>query len=239
MALPKIDLPTYNIELPSDGKSLTVRPFSVKEEKLLLMALETKNMDDVTRTVKQVINNCIITGEVNVDRLPFFDIDYLFIFLRAKSIGENVEVNLTCNNEVEGVICGNVFPSKMDVSNIEIERPEGIKDEIALSDVAGVKLKYPNYAAMKKLEESEMDAKTHIIANAIDYIWDEKGKHSAKESTKEELIEFVESLTEKNYKKLEEFVDNAPTFVVRLEAKCTKCGFEHKVRYSDFYDFFF
>jgi hypothetical protein len=194
----------------------------------------------VIKTVKQVINNCVITGDVNVDRLPFFDIDYLFIFLRAKSIGENVDVTLTCNNVLEDeTVCGNVFPTKMDVTNIEIERPEGIDDDIKLTDVAGVKMKYPNYATMKRIEETDMDVKTNMIANAIDYIWDEQGKHSAKESSKEELIEFVESLTENNYKKLQDFVDNTPKFVVKLDAKCPKCGFDHKVRYSDFYDFFF
>jgi hypothetical protein len=240
MAIPKIDYPTYEIKLPSDNKTIVVRPFSVKEEKLLLMALEANNLDDVIKTVKQVINNCVITGDVNVDRLPFFDIDYLFIFLRAKSIGENVDVTLTCNNVLEDeTVCGNVFPTKMDVTNIEIERPEGIDDDIKLTDVAGVKMKYPNYATMKRIEETDMDVKTNMIANAIDYIWDEQGKHSAKESSKEELIEFVESLTENNYKKLQDFVDNTPKFVVKLDAKCPKCGFDHKVRYSDFYDFFF
>lgn len=240
MAIPKIDYPTYEIKLPSDNKIVTVRPFSVKEEKLLLMALEANNLDDVIKTVKQVINNCVVTGDVNVDRLPFFDIDYLFIFLRAKSVGESVEVSLTCNNVVEdGKECGNVFPTQMDVTNIEIERPEGINDEIKLTDVAGVKMKYPNYATMKRIEESDMDIKTNMIANAIDYIWDEQGKHYARESTKEELVDFVESLTEQNYKKLQDFVDNTPKFVVKLDAKCNKCGFDHKVRYSDFYDFFF
>lgn len=240
MALPKIEYPTYDITLPSDDRTITVRPFSVKEEKLLLMALETKNLDDVIKTVKQVINNCVVAGDVNVERLPFFDIDYLFIFLRAKSIGESVEVNLTCNNVLEdGNTCNKIFSTEMDVSNIEIDRPEDVIDEIQLNDVMGVKLKYPNYAAMKRMEESEVDAKSVMISNAIDYIWDENGKHTSKESTKEELLEFVESLTEKDYKKLEEFVDNTPKFTVKLEAKCPKCGFEHKVRYSDFYDFFF
>ena len=240
MSIPKIDYPTYDIKMPSDNRIITVRPFSVKEEKLLLMAIEAKNMDDVIKTVKQVINNCVVKGDVNVDRLPFFDIDYLFIFLRAKSIGESVEVTLTCNNTLEDdTVCGNIFPTQMDVSNIEIERTEGVVDEISLTDVAGVKMKYPNYASMKRIEESDMDIKTNMIANAIDYIWDDQGKHPAKESTKEELVDFVESLTEKNYKKLEEFVDNTPKFAVRLEAKCPKCGFDHKVRYSDFYDFFF
>lgn len=238
MPLPKIELPTYEITLPSDDKSIIVRPFSVKEEKLLLMALESKNMDDVVRTTKQVINNCVVSGDVNVDKLPFFDIDYLFIFLRAKSVGEHVEVKLTCNNVVEGNTCGNIFSAQMDVSNIEIERPDDVSDDISLSKTVSVKMKYPSYGAMKRLEENETDYKTSLISGSIDYIMDEKGKHLAKESTKEELKEFVEGLTEENYKKMEYFVDNTPKFMVKLEAKCTKCGYDHKVRYSDFLDFF-
>ena len=104
MSIPKIDYPTYDIKMPSDNRIITVRPFSVKEEKLLLMAIEAKNMDDVIKTVKQVINNCVVKGDVNVDRLPFFDIDYLFIFLRAKSIGESVEVTLTVMTVVAAVV---------------------------------------------------------------------------------------------------------------------------------------
>jgi hypothetical protein len=111
MSLPKIDLPTYELKVPSDERILKVRPFTVKEEKLLMIALESKNADDIIATVKQVINNCIIDGEVDINKISFFDMDYIFIFLRAKSVGETVEVNLTCNNEVNGEKCGNIFPA--------------------------------------------------------------------------------------------------------------------------------
>ena len=116
MALPKISVPTYELTIPSDKKKIKVRPFSVKEEKLLLIALESENMTDVANTVKQVINNCIVSGEVDVDKLPFFDIDYMFIFLRAKSVGDTVEVKMTCNNVVDGNKCGEVFGADMDIS---------------------------------------------------------------------------------------------------------------------------
>ena len=105
MTLPKITVPTYELTIPSSQQKIKVRPFSVKEEKMLLMALEAENMVDIANSVKQVINNCIISGEVDVDKLPFFDIDYMFIFLRAKSGGESVEVKMTCNNIVDGNKC--------------------------------------------------------------------------------------------------------------------------------------
>ena len=237
--LPKIDMPTYEIEIPSNKEKITVRPFTVKEEKLLLMAMESKDVNEIINTVKQVINNCIIKGEVSVDKLPFFDIDFLFIFLRAKSIGESIEVNLTCNNEVEGKVCGNVFPAMMDIAKCEIVYPEQVSPDIKLNAKQGVKMRYPNYAAMKRVEfGNEVDAKTNTIVGAIDHIHDAKGMYSYKDYSKEELKEFVEGLTEANYNQMMEFVDNFPTFVVKMEATCDKCGFHHVVRYTDFYDFF-
>ena len=237
--LPKIDMPTYEIEIPSSKEKITVRPFNVKEEKLLLMAMESEDANEIVKTDKQVINNCVIKGTVNIDKLPFFDIDFLFIFLRAKSIGESVEVNLTCNNEVDGKVCGNVFPAMMDIGKCEIVYPEKISEDIKLNEKQGVKMRYPNYAEMKRVEFNEdIDENTNTIVNSIEHIYDAKGMYSYKDYSKEELKEFVEGLTEANYKQMMAFVDNFPTFVVKMEAKCTKCGFHHNVRYTDFYDFF-
>ena len=238
--LPKIDVPTYDFIIPSTQQTITVRPFSVKEEKLLLMAMESKEVDEIIRTVKQVLGNCVLKGEFNPDKLPFFDIDFMFIFLRAKSIGESIEVNLTCNNTLDdGKTCGNIFPATMNISNCDIEKNETISDDIKLSAQQGVKMKYPSYNQMKHIEAGdEIDQKTNAIVNSIDYIYDAKGMYSWKDYSKEELKEFVEGLTEENYNKLQDFVDNFPKFVVKMEATCTKCGFHHNVRYSDFYDFF-
>lgn len=238
--LPKIDMPTYDIEIPSSKEKITVRPFTVKEEKLLLMAMESKDANEIAKTVKQTINNCIVKGKINLDKLPFFDIDFLFIFLRAKSVGDSVEVNLTCNNTLEdGSICNNMFPAMMDISKCEIVRPEAISEDIKLNGEQGVKMRYPSYAEMKRVElNDDIDETINTIVNAIDYIYDAKGMYSYKDYTKEELKEFVEGLTEQNYNKMMEFVDNFPTFIVKMEATCNKCGFEHNVRYTDFYDFF-
>lgn len=242
MALPTIDVPVYEVKIPSSGQALKVRPFNVKEEKLLFMAVESGKPDDIVSTVKQVINNCIIEGEVDIDKCPFFDVDFLFIFLRAKSIGESVDVKMTCHAVIEdGSTCGHTFPTAMDISKCEIVTTEGIEDKIPLDADKGVKMKYPTYALIKQLEknENEVDKKTTIIINSIDYIYDKRGLYPAKDHSTQELRDFVEGLTEQNYKKLEAYVNNFPTFVVNLEAKCSKCGFEHKVRYTDFEDFFY
>lgn len=239
--LPKIDVPVHTVKIPSSGKTIKVRPFTVKEEKLLFMAAESKNLEDIITTSRQVLNNCIISGEVDIDKLPFFDIDFLFIFLRAKSVGESVEVNLTCNNTLEnGNRCGHTFPTNMDIAKCEIVKNESITDDIKFDQNNGVKMKYPNYSLVKKLDQSpEIEKKTTIIINSIEHLYDKKGVYSAKDYSTKELKDFVEGLTEENYKKLEKYVDNFPTFVVKLEADCPKCGFHHEVRYSDFLDFFY
>lgn len=240
MPLPKIDVPTYTLTVPSTGQEIKVRPFTVKEEKLLLMATESTKMEDVTSQVKQIINNCILEGDVNVDKLPFFDIDYMFIFLRAKSVGENVEVRMTCNNVLDdGSTCNHQFPAKLDIANVEVVKDETVTNDIKLDKTNGVRMKYPNYSVIKRLEEAaEGDKKTAIIVASIDHIYDKKGVYSSKDYSREELTKFVEDLTEENYKKLEYFVDNFPVFLAKLDVTCPKCGYEHHVRYSDFYDFF-
>lgn len=240
MALPKIDVPTYELTLPSNGETLRLRPFNVREEKLLLMALESKDQNEIVSTVKQVVNNCIVEGKFDVNKAAFFEIDFVFIFLRAKSIGDKVAVKLTCNNVKEdGERCGNIFPAELDVSNCEIVNDNPISNDIKLGKDKGVRMKYPGYAAMKRVDSGlDIDRTINIIVDSIDYIYDKDGIYSSKDHTKEELHKFVEELTEANFRQLEEFIDNFPTFAVRINATCNKCGFEHSVRYSNFADFF-
>ena len=134
MPLPKLDVPLYQIKIPSTGKEITIRPFLVKEEKLLLIAAQSKDQAEIINTTKQIINNCIVDGDVNVETLPFFDIDYIFIALRAKSVGESIDINFTCNNVIEdGEACGSRFTAKIDITNCEIVKNENIKQEITLS----------------------------------------------------------------------------------------------------------
>jgi hypothetical protein len=237
--LPKIDVPTYEIAIPSTQESITVRPFTVKEEKLLLMAMESKDNEEIIKTVKQIISNCLIKGKIDIDKLPFFDVDFLFVFLRGKSIGETVEVSLTCNNVVDGHKCGNVFETDMDIAKCEIQNKDGISSDIKLNAKQGVKMRYPNYSSMRRAEMGNpIDVKTNVIVNSIEHIYDAKGMYSYKDYSKQELKEFVESLTEEGYNKMQAFVDNFPTIAVKLEATCNKCGFHHQVRYTDFFDFF-
>lgn len=240
--IPKVDLPIYELTLPSNGKKIRIRPFIVKEEKLLLMAVESNDEKTIIDTTKQILNNCVIDGQdFNIDKLPFFDIDYLFIALRAKSIGESVDINYTCNNITgSGNRCGNVFPAKIDVSNCSVIRDDTISKDIHLSGKMLVKMKYPNYTTMKLILENDniINKKINIIAGSIEMIQDGDNVYTSKDFTKQEVIEFVENLTQEQYRKLEYFVDNFPSFVITSQATCDACGYTHKLEYKDFASFF-
>lgn len=240
--IPKVDLPIYELTLPSNGRKIQIRPFIVKEEKLLLMAVESNDERTIIDTTKQILNNCIVgEQDFNVDKLPFFDIDYLFISLRAKSIGESVDINYTCNNIIpDRGRCGNVFPAKIDVANCSVIKDETVSKDIRLSGSIIVKMKYPNYTTMKMILENDnvINKKINIIAGSIEMIQDGENVYTTKDFTKQELIDFIENLTQEQYRRLEHFVDNFPSFVITTEAICPSCGYTHKLEYKDFASFF-
>jgi hypothetical protein len=240
MALPKIDLPIYEIKLPSNGQVVKIRPFLVKEEKLLLMAVESNDTNEIINVTKQVINNCILEGNINVETLPFFDIDYLFIALRAKSVGEAIEVKFTCNNEVNGNMCGTVFPAQIDIGNSEIVKDDTIKKLNDVGKNIKMKMRYPNYTTMKMILENDtvLNKQLHIIVGSVDQIIDGDKIHTTKDFTKQELLEFLEGLTKENYNRIVEFIENLPSFVVKANATCNKCGYNHNLTYSEFSSFF-
>jgi hypothetical protein len=206
-----------------------------------MMAMEGNSETDIITTVKQVIHNCVLNDDFDIEKAPFFDVDMLFIFLRAKSIGDSIDVNLTCNNTLEnGLRCGHTFSTQMDISKNELIKDENITNDIKLDKNSGVMMKYPSYALMKQLDGlSDSERTIKVILNSIEHIYDKKGVYSAKDYSTKELQDFIESLTEEHYNKLERFVQNFPTFIVKLEADCPKCGYHHIVRYADFHDFFF
>ena len=237
--LPKVDVPIYELLLPSSGKPIKVRPFIVKEEKLLLQALESKDDLQIIETTKQIVNNCILSEDVDVEKLPFFDVDYLFIALRAKSVGEAIEVSFRCNNRVEDTKCNFVFQAAIDISNIEVDNLN-IDKKIPLTDKVLVKMKYPSYDVMKRLNDKEDDitSKVKVIAASIDMIVEGDKIYSPKDYSKEEFEAYIESFTEAQFKKLSNFVDNFPRFKVIANNKCPKCGFNHRIAYDDFTSFF-
>ena len=238
----EFQLPQYELTIPSTQEKITVRPFVVREEKLLLIAAETKDTQEVIKTTKQVIKNCILTEGVDIDKLPFFDIDYLYIALRAKSIGDSVEITYTCNNDIdENTKCGTEFPATIDLANVAVIS-KNLPMSVTITGQTKVLMKFPTYATMKTIEDAptNIDKKVSLIASCIKTIHvGEKVFTPGKDFTPGELKDFVESMTQQAFKKLEEFIDNLPTFVVTAEAVCPKCKYHHKISYDNFDTFFF
>jgi len=238
--IPKIDVPTYELKLPSNGKEVVFRPFLVKEEKMLLMAAQTKDPQEIIKITKQVLNNCIVSGDVNVNALPFFDIDYLFIALRAKSIGETIKVNFKCNEPLDGGdICSGRFAINLDILNVEIARPK-IGLDIEFNSDLIFTMKYPSYDTMKMLDNKSdaLTIKIKVIMACIDKVFSKGQYYTNKDFTPEELNNFIEGLTQEQFKKLEEFIDNFPYFYITGQETCPSCGKVHNVRYKDFINFF-
>ena len=148
MALPKIDVPVYELDLPLSKKHISFRPFLVKEQKNLLMALEADDAETIERNIKQILHNCTLTDDIEIDRLPVVDVEYYFINLRAKSVGEVVESKYKCNNEVDGKTCGNIMETNVDLTKIQITNNE-INPEIQITDKIVVKMKYPEFGIVK------------------------------------------------------------------------------------------
>lgn len=239
MSLPKIDLPIYELTIPSTGKTVKVRPFLVKEEKLLLMAVASKDDQQIIDTTKQIINNCIL-DETELSKMTFFDIDYLFISLRAKSVGETVDVNFKCNTPTEdGGRCGFIFPVPIDIANVKVYNMDTPKS-IELTPKISVKMKYPSYDVMRILSSKEDDfSKTiKLIAACVERVFDGENTYTPKDYSTEEFEAFIEGMTEQQFKKLEDFVKNLPYFVITAEEECPKCKTKHKAEYKDFTSFF-
>jgi len=238
MALPKIELPIYDLKIPSNGKDIQIRPFKVKEEKLLLIAAESNDPDEMINATKQVVNNCIVSEKIDIEKLTFFDIDYIFIALRSKSVGDKIEMKYTCNAVTEdSKTCGGSFDAEIDISNVVIIKSDDMK--IDLGSVH-MKMKYPSYSIMKAIsdKDSAIDKKIKLIAACVDVATQGDKVYTRKDFTDKEMIGFIEELSEQQYKKLEVFVNNLPYFIVRLEKDCPKCGFHHVMEYNDLTDFF-
>lgn len=239
MALPKITVPEFEITLPVSKNKVTFRPFLVKEQKILLMAMESGESETIERNIKQVLNNCLITP-LDIDNLPLVDIEYYFLNIRARSVGEVIESRYKCENVVDNKVCGNVMETQVNILDINISLPENINDVIKITDKIGIKMKYPNYSLISKLQKSETitDIAFELILDCIDYIYDDDNLYYANETPKHELEAFLETLTEKQFQKLEEFVDNIPKLKKQINVKCNKCGFDHKINIEGLDDFF-
>lgn len=240
MALPKLDVPTYEIELPVSKKKIKYRPFLVKEQKNLLMALESNESSTIQQNVRDILNNCTLTEGINIDKLPIIDVEYYFINLRSKSVGEIVETRYRCNNEVEEKNCGNIMEASVNLQNIKPYSEEEVSPEIELTDKVMIKMKYPEFGIIK--DSVNMDDITEVtfnlIAESIEYIYDGDQFYYAHEAEPGEMLEFVEGLNQAQFEKVEHFFNNLPKLKETVEMTCSKCGFHHTIDVEGLENFF-
>ena len=210
MPLPKIATPTYELELPSTGETIQYRPFLVKEEKVLVIALESEDTKQITTAIKTVIKNCIKTKGIKVDTLPTFDIEYLFLNIRGKSVGEEIEVNIICPDDGETEV-----PVTIDIDSIQIQKNDEHTNKIQLDDDIMMVMKYPSLDQFIKNnfdfnDKNVMDQSFDLIASCIESICTEEDVWATADCTKKEVNEFLESMNSSQFKGVEKFFETMP-----------------------------
>lgn len=227
MALPISSTPSYTLTVPSTGKQVKYRPFLVKEEKALLLAQQSEDPVVMIDTLKKIIAECV-NGDIEVDKLATFDIEYIFAQLRAKSVGEIVELIFPCDVcEVEEAKVKVAF----DLTKIKVDKSPEHTNDIKLFDDVGVKMNYPNIEIVNKLQSGDagnIDQIFNIVISCIEYIYTPDEVFYAKEQTNEELTNFLENLTSEQFAKIQQFFETMPKIRQEVEYTCPVCGREHK-----------
>ena len=228
MPLPKINTPTYELTLPSNGKKIKYRPFLVREEKILIMALETEDQKQITAVIIQILTACIMTRGVKLNELATFDIEYLFLNVRSKSVGETISLNLICPDDEKTSV-----EVSIDLDSIKVKKDKSHTNIVKLDNNLSLKLKYPS---MKQFIESNFEAGVETVSNtmdvvisSIDMIYNEEESWNASESTKKELEDFIDQLNTKQFKLIENFFDTMPKLSHKIKVKNPKTDVESTV----------
>ena len=217
MPLPTIVTPSYELNLPSNGKKIKYRPLLVKEEKILILAIESNSMKDISRAIKDVLKSCILTKGVKIDELPTFDIEYLFLNIRSRSIGESIDLIVTCPDDGETKVNKQIY-----IDEISIKKDKDHNPDIKLDDTYTMRLKYPSLDQFIdenfNFDEGK-DNSFDIISSCIDMVFSEEEAWEAKDCTKKELLEFVERLNSVQFKEVEKFFDTMPKLSHEIEVE--------------------
>lgn len=239
--LPKIDVPVFETKLISTGKKVKFRPFLVKEQKLLLMAYESNDTKETLSIVKQILNNCLLT-KINVDELPSFDVENLFLHLRARSVGETISLKYTCNNIIENdKKCNGLVQFDLNLLELEPSKDAKHSNKIEITNKLGIVMKYPNFNSIDiedMSKENEVEKTIELITKCVDYIYDNEQIYYAKDTTKEELVEFIENLQQDDLEKIQNFFLTMPKIKKELNFKCPKCNYEEKLNVEGLQNFF-
>jgi len=236
MALPKVALPTYELEIPSNGKKLKYRPFVVKEEKLLLLALESKDDKQIEDATRILLKNCI-QSRIKLEDLAIFDLEYIFLNIRAVSVGEVVEMILTCEDDGKTQVKYN-----LDLTDVKVTKPEGHTNKIMLSDTMGIIMKYPSFDAFVKVsvigKEQTNDDIISIMASCIDQIYDGEEVYDSSTTSKKEFVQFLDGLTNKQFENVRKFFDDSPVLKHEMVIKNPETGVENTFRIQGLTNFF-
>ena len=240
--MPKIATPTYELTLPSNKKKISYRPFLVKEEKILILAMESEDPIEVTRAVKNVLKECVLTKGIKIDSLPSFDIEYLFLNIRAKSVGESVELLITCPDDgTTQVECS------VNIQEIQVKIPEDHTSEIKIDDSIVVKMKYPslqefidnNFNFSNASDSKETINKSFdIVASCIDMVYSKEESWSASDVTKKELVEWLETFDSNQFKGIEKFFDTMPKLTHVMTVNNPNTGVDNEIVLEGLSSFF-
>ena len=236
MALPVLTIPTYELEVPSTDEKIKYRPFLVKEEKILLIALESGENKDIVRAVKEIVSECTF-NKLNFGKLPMFDVEYIFLQIRAKSVGEISDLNLLCPDD------GKTYAkAEVDLTEIQVQVDEEHNSKVELTDEMGMIMTYPNIDSTIDIGVTDINASNmlDVIITCIEQIYDKGGEevHMAVDSTKKELTEFIEQLNTEQFKKVQKFFDTMPKLTHTVEIENPKTKVKSEVVLNGLNDFF-
>jgi hypothetical protein len=237
MALPKMSVPRYTVELPSTGEKLNMRPYLVKEEKVLMIALESNDPVQISEAVRSIIQSCYELE--SLDNLTVFDVEMLFLQLRAKSVGEEMKIQIKCKGEE----CGIMNPLDINIDDIKIHKPDSTDGTILFGDSngVGIKMKYPTAEVIGKLDPEKIESVEGImdlIVDCIESIFDEDNVYSAKKEKREDLVEFIENLNSEQFKLVQAFFQDTPSVSYYSEFTCAKCKLVNEVELKGLNSFF-
>jgi hypothetical protein len=219
MGLPTIAVPQYTLTVPSSGEALKFRPFLVKEEKILLIAMESENQTQIIDATKEIIQNCVY-GDINVESMPIFDLEFIFLQLRGKAKGEEIDLKYKCPK------CEEEIPILINIDDVQVQKQPEHTNNIKLTDDLGVMMKYPSIILQNQIEnlsdkQNKIEALFLTIIKCIDCIYDNENTYPAKDHTEKEMTDFIESLTDAQFQKIAKFFDTMPKLKHEIELHCT------------------
>ena len=248
MGLPTIAVPEYTLTIPSTKKEVKYRPFLVKEEKILLLAMESEKTEEIITATKTIIENCVYGVDIDVEEMPTFDVEYIFLQLRAKAKGEVLDLKYKCPK------CELEIPIAINIDDITVQRNKEHTKDIKLTEELSVMMKYPNLSLQSKIAQAatdkpEIEGLFETMTACIDYIYDKETTYPSKDHTEKEMVDFLESLTDTQFQKMSKFFETSPALKHNVELHCKnkvkgkgkekkECGYKEKITLEGLNSFF-